>query len=587
METGPGNLIRKRSFLPSTAVIMVSVLIILATSAVSVGQVESESLFCCEVSEQIENLFTPDADRLEPAFGVSMRLTHELAPVFYRERDFRPLWLKDGDLTPAAWQLIERLRAAAEHGLCSDAYLLDELEGLLNLHQNLSLQKFLLTPFNQAILDVFLTQAFFAYATHMIEGQVDPNLAHVDWRARRRKADLSKLLTYAIDHDRLEQTLAGLVPPHAGYLALKSALADYRKIAAMGGWTAVPEGPTLRPGDLDERVPLLRERLVMTADLDEGDPEHDFLYGSNEQKAVRLFQARHGLVVDGVVGRQTLEQLNVPVEQRIRTMELNLERWRWLPKSLGKRNIQVNIADFSLSVMEQGVPVIEMPVVVGTSYRKTPVFSARMTYLEMAPTWTVPPTILREDKLPAIKADPGYLARKHFRVLQRQDGEWVELDASGIDWSLTNEQNFPGILRQDPGPWNPLGRVKFMFPNSFNVYLHDTNEPRLFAFARRSYSSGCIRIERPVELAHYLLKDVEPWDNWKVDIALQGTTTTRAEIPAIPVHILYWTAWVDHSGIVQFRPDIYLRDLDLEVALSDPAYQVEPHLNVAGVRMLE
>jgi murein L,D-transpeptidase YcbB/YkuD len=222
-----------------------------------------------------------------------------------------------------------------------------------------------------------------------------------------------------------------------------------------------------------------------------------------------------------------------------------------------------------------------MPVVVGTAYRKTPVFSARMTYLEFAPTWTVPPTILREDKLPAIKADPGYIAKKHFRVLQRQNNEWVEMDASLIEWTGMRAENFPGILRQDPGPWNPLGRVKFMFPNSFNVYLHDTNERQLFEKARRSFSSGCIRVEKPVELAQYLLKNVDGWDSRRLAAALQSTVSSRVDIPPLPVHIQYWTAWVDADGTVQFRPDLYFRDLDLEVALSEPDYQVETNLDVA------
>jgi len=293
---------------------------------------------------------------------------------------------------------------------------------------------------------------------------------------------------------------------------------------------------------------------------------------------VKRFQTRHGLVVDGVVGQRTLAVLNVPVEQRIRQMELNLERWRWLPKSLGKRHIQVNIAAFNLNVVEEEQPVISMPVVVGTAYRKTPVFSARMTYLELAPTWTVPPTILREDKLPAIKANPDYLINKHFRILKRQDDNWVEVDAALIDWAGVHAENFPGIMRQDPGPWNPLGRIKFMFPNSFNVYMHDTNEPQLFKKARRSYSSGCIRVERPVELAQYLLEGIEDWDGERLLASLENLEPIRVNILPLPVHIQYWTAWADVDGTTHFRQDIYYRDLDLEVALSEPDYQVEEHL---------
>jgi murein L,D-transpeptidase YcbB/YkuD len=513
--------------------------------------------------------------------GVARLLTNEMLVPFYAQREFQPLWQTELGLHPAARQLVEHLRGAAEHGLCSDAYLLRELEGMLELHDRLVRQNLSPAPFNQAILDLFLTQSFLTYATHLVEGQVDPTLTHVDWRARRRKVDLPKLLDYALQNDRLEQVLAGFFPPHEGYRALVAALASYREIAARGGWPVIPDGSSLHLGDLDNRVPLLKNRLAMTGDGEEGAMQGEPVYGQAEQAAVRHFQARHGLVADGVVGRETLEVLNVPVEQRIRQMELNLERWRWMPKSLGVRHIRINIAAFSLDVMEEGQSVLNMPVVVGTAYRKTPVFSARMTYLEFAPTWTVPPTILREDKLPAIKADPGYIAKKHFRVLQRQNNEWVEMDASLIEWTGMRAENFPGILRQDPGPWNPLGRVKFMFPNSFNVYLHDTNERQLFEKARRSFSSGCIRVEKPVELAQYLLKNVDGWDSRRLAAALQSTVSSRVDIPPLPVHIQYWTAWVDADGTVQFRPDLYFRDLDLEVALSEPDYQVETNLDVA------
>ena len=508
-------------------------------------------------------------------------LTHKALGGYYAKRAYQPVWQKHGALLPAADQLVEHLRGAAEHGLCSDVYLLDQIEGMIYLYNEFARHQQVMVPSQYALLDLMLTQAFLTYATHLVEGQVDPALAHVDWKARRRKANLTRLLTYALKNNRLEQVLNGLLPPHPGYQALVKSLADYRELAALGGWLSFPEGPTLRPGDQDERVPLLRERLQMTGDLSDESDAADLHYGEADVEAVRAFQERHGLIVDGAVGKRTRQSLNVTVEHRIRQIELNLERWRWMPKSLGERYVQVNIADFSLSVVEGESAVLSMPVIVGTAYRRTPVFSAKMTYLELAPTWTVPPTILREDKLPAIKADPDYLKRKHFRLLQRENDAWVEVDTDEVAWSSVKIQNFPGILRQDPGPWNPLGRIKFMFPNRFNVYLHDTNERHLFANQQRTFSSGCIRVAQPLELAHYLLRGVEGWGDDRLEAGLQRSEPLRVDIPELPVHVQYWTAWVDADERVQFRSDIYYRDLDLDVALSEPDYQVESHLEIS------
>jgi murein L,D-transpeptidase YcbB/YkuD len=269
-----------------------------------------------------------------------------------------------------------------------------------------------------------------------------------------------------------------------------------------------------------------------------------------------------------VLGPKTLAALNVSVEARIRQIELNLERWRWLPKDLGGCYIMVNIAGFELAVMEGTDIVMTMPVVVGTAYRKTPVFSARMNHLIFAPYWNVPPTILREDKLPKIKADPGYVQRQHFEIVRGTEENPTFLDPWNIPWRKVTAATFPGHLRQTPGPWNALGRVKFMFPNAFDVYLHDTPDKHLFVRDARTFSSGCIRIQKPLDLAQYLLEE-QGWDRDRILAAMARSKPLRVElVRSLPVHVLYWTAWVDAEGILQFRDDIYLRDLDLDRALN-------------------
>ncbi len=551
----------------------VKVLVVLLFTAAPVCAEQAASaieLFDQETGEHIESLLENSTSVPPALINLALMLSHEQVFMLYQQRGFLPVWLDGWQLKPEVETLIESLRSAGSHGLCGDDYLLAELEGLLRLQADFARHNLCLAPDNRALLDLFLSQAFLTYATQIVEGQVDPSLAHVDWRARRRKADLVKLLEYAMNNHRLPQVLEDLLPPHEEYRQLVAALNKYQEIAAYGGWPQIPSGPTIRSGADDQRVPLLRALLLKTGDLKLA-VEANNTYDPLTIDAIKLFQTRHGLKADGVIGAKTLTTLNVPIEERIRQIELNLERWRWMPKNFGKRHIRVNVADFSLEVVEDGQLVMQMPVIVGTQYRKTPVFSAQMTYLEFAPYWTVPPTILREDKLPQIKSNPAFLEEKHFHIISRADGETI-ISPQEIDWKKVNASNFPGLLRMDPGPWNPLGHVKFMFPNPFNIYLHDTNETYLFDKNVRPFSSGCIRVERPLDLANYLLE--KNLGRERVLELLKSTAPVQVPIAPLPVHIQYWTAWIGRDGLLNFRPDVYFRDLDLDIALTEPAYRV-------------
>jgi len=245
-----------------------------------------------------------------------------------------------------------------------------------------------------------------------------------------------------------------------------------------------------------------------------------------------------------------------------------MERWRWLPQDLGDRYILVNVANFALDVMENRQSILTMRVVAGKPTRRTPFFSAQMTNVVLSPHWYVPPTIAIQDKLPLIRRDPGYAARQNLKIFRDGPGGATRVDPRAIDWSSVSARNFPYRLRQDPGPRNALGRVKFMFPNPYHVYLHDTPSRELFARTERAFSSGCIRLEKPVELAEYLLRDDPQWSRQRILAGIEKGREQVVYLPApIPVYLFYWTTWVSDEGVVHFRKDIYERDRVLDGAL--------------------
>ncbi|MBL0712725.1 MAG: L,D-transpeptidase family protein [Desulfosarcina sp.] len=359
-----------------------------------------------------------------------------------------------------------------------------------------------------------------------------------------------------------------LHPPYDGFRGMRRALARYRRIAARGGWETIPAGPRLARGMENETVGRLRRRLAQSGDLTDIQHFNPYLFDRPLEKAVAAFQTRHGIQPDGIVGAQTHRAMNVPVAHRIRQLEINMERWRWIPKDLGRRYLMVNIADYTLVAVEAGRARIRMRVIVGRSYRKTPVFSEDMTYLVLNPYWEVPPKLALEDVLPKIRKDPGYMQRQGLRLFADWGPDARELTRSDIDWQRLAAGGFGLRLRQDPGPHNALGRIKFMLPNKHAVYLHDTPAKSQFAAFARSFSSGCIRVEDPIGLAAFVLEDASSWDREAIQavIAAGDRRVVRLNRP-ISVHILYWTAWSDASGTIHFREDIYDRDQPLIKAL--------------------
>jgi L,D-transpeptidase YcbB len=490
---------------------------------------------------------------------------------FYAARDFRPLWVEEDAPGARATVLLGVLADAASEGLEPAAYAVSAPSAAAD---NAALTEF----------ELRLSLMLVRYAADLAGGRFSPKKIP-EQHILPEPVDPVAILNGAANAADLRAYLRGLAPPQPAYAGLRQALAQYRMLKAAGGWPLLEDGPALKPGTADERVALLRRQLMGSGDLaaaaEGGDlpagmPRADLaaaslVAGSPEaapthfdpilQQAVERFQDRHGLDVDGIVGRDTRAALNVPVEDRIDQIILNMERWRWMPRDLGATHVLVNMAGFELDLIEDHRNALSMRVVVGTPYQSTPVFSDKITYLEFNPYWNIPHSIAAKELLPLIQRDPGYLTDRGIRVFTSWSPDAAELDPWYLDWWAITPRTFPFRLRQDPGRSNPLGRVKFMLPNHFAVYLHDTSSPSLFQRTVRTFSHGCIRVEKPAELAAHLLRHNPGWDLEQIQSAMTGGTRRIVTLKySVPVHLIYATAWLDDDGTVQFRRDIYERD---------------------------
>ena len=484
-----------------------------------------------------------------------------LVQSFYKGRNYRPAWSRDGHLLQAD-SLIRAVQEAYGDGLTPDYYHLGPIKSLVD-----RAKKHLSAPIQIANLDILLTDAFLTLGCHLSGGCVDPVTIESRWFAKRGEVDVPSVLEQAVRKKQIREALMRLRPEQGSYAKLRQALARYRALSSTGGWPQVAAGPPLKKDSASYRVVELRRRLAASGDLDANDPEQENLFDDQLEQAVIFFQKRHGLKADGVVGPVTLNALNVPLKQRIRQMELNLERLRWILGNPEQRSIVVNIANFELDVIENGKAILSMKVVVGKPYLRTPVFTAKLSYLVINPSWNVPDSIARKEIIEKIRKDPHYLAKQNIEVLRGWGSREEEINPETIDWSKITPKNLSYRFRQKPGLLNALGRIKFMLPNKFDVYLHDTPARSLFSQQVRTFSHGCTRIEKPIELAEYLLRDAG-WTREKILDSIAKGKERKVSIPhPLNVNFLYLTAWVDQEGTLQFRNDIYGRDKRLEKAL--------------------
>lgn len=495
---------------------------------------------------------------------------------FYRQRDFEPLWLE----TDAGWfrgtQWSERTRAlttaigeVSTHGLPIERYTPAALRQRLSSDVPETAQE-------RASAESALTRRYLMLAGDLARGRFDQDTQATAWHIARPSFSARAALD-ALVQDGLEHALAAMAPVSDDYARLRQARPHLQTIIDSGGWPSVEAQGLIQPGDHHPAIPNLRRRLAKAGDMEDitphGGPASDpTLYDDATVKAFTDFQRRHGITTDGIVGEEARAMLNYTATQRLEQVDANLERLRWLPRELGRDRIMVNIAAHYLDAYRDGKAALGMPVIVGEEQNQTPAFDDRLEYVEINPYWTVPKSIIVKEIVHKIIEDPDYLADRNMVVQTDWPLDSDVIDPATIEWERYDspDANFPHVLRQAPGSENALGRIKFMFPNQFSIYLHDTPARHLFEKADRTFSHGCIRVAQPMALADLVFAHTPGWDEAKVMETIESGEHTRIDLAAedrLPIYIYYSTAWVDSDDVLHFRPDRYQRDASLMLAL--------------------
>jgi murein L,D-transpeptidase YcbB/YkuD len=523
------------------------------------------------ISANLENYLSAGTQARRFWIGCApVSVRQEIAQV-YAKRGYQPIWVDENGLLDAGSQFIKTVGKAGRHGLLPDDY----YHGCLaEWHKRLTSRE--LGRFdgrNLAAMDIMISHAFFKYADHLAHGKVDPLSVYssevIEYPEKKKTEKILGFLADIKTPGDLRQALQALAPSGPGYKAATAEAARLQKRMASGAQVRLNSGEVLQKGDESPAVLQLRQILAAEGDLKKVEKRSlSPVFDAGLKKALRRFQKRHGLAADGVAGRKTMAALNRPLHDRMQTIRANLERRRWLPRKPARRRIVINSAGFELNAWENQDRVLKMRVISGTKTEMTPLLTKDMAHLVINPYWNVPPGILEKKVLPKIKENPDYFAENHFEVLSGWQANDTRVSPEAINWSNVYIRNFPGRLRQKPGPWNALGQIKFIFPNRFSIYLHDTPEQHLFQRRVRTFSSGCIRVEKPVELALFILKTNPLWDRSRIEKIVESGETTAVRVhDRISVHLVYRTFWVSPRGVVNYREDVYELDKALEKAL--------------------
>ena len=497
----------------------------------------------------------------EVKVGDALIASTKVLPEIYEQQEFRLIWTDSA----AILELLDSVRNIKDDGLNPEDYHLKELLLYHNAIKAIGTED----PWLSADFDILLTDSFIRLAYHLFFGKVDPITLNPGWNLSRqlKSRNPARVILEIIRAGSIKPTIDSLKPKYPAYLRLKAALAKYRKIQSEGGWTAIPEGNVLREGDRGPRIAILRKRLALTDGIPAVNDDAEF-FDETLAKAVKRFQSRQEIGPDGLVGRPTLIELNHPVEWRIDQIRANLERMRWFLHDLPEQFVVVDIAGFTVDYYSRNRIIWTARAQVGDPYTETPCFKAKIKYMVLNPTWTVPPGIVKNVYLPKLRENPDFLNQTSLKIVDRK-GRFV--NPGSIKWENYSHRNLPYKFFQEPGPTNPLGRIKFICPNPYYVYLHDTPETEGFSEGWRAFSAGCIRVEKPSEFAALLLGGKSKWNLVKLKKEIGAGKTRTIILPRkIPVMFLYITVLVKQEEFICFRDDIYGRDKTVIKGLDVP-----------------
>ena len=524
------------------------------------------------LQQRLEQLYFEIEDSIgkEPIYTAGYLLD------LYRKNQFYPLWTSKDNIA----QLLSAIVACAEEGLIPDDYHLKALTRYGNeLKENSS-------PGTLAEYDLLLSDALVLLGQHKRYGKVDPRKVEEKQNLEATTPRLSPIDTYltAIRTGTVRATLDKLSPHHPSYLNLKEALSQYKQLAGKSSWQQVPAGQSLRPGMYDQRVRAIRHRLAVTGEYhpSKGSGESN-LYDDHLVAAVKAFQARHHIEPDGVAGKSTISAMNVTLVERINQIRVNLERTRWVIHDMPSSNLIIDIAGFRLQYYHNNQLVWNSKVMVGKPFHQTPVFRSAITYIVLNPTWTPTPDIVKNETVPSIVKDPDFLVKQRLRVFDRNG---TEVDSQSISWQQYQGKYLPYTLRQDSGNDNSLGLIKFLFPNPYHVYLHDTPSKSLFGRTQRAFSHGCIRVQNPLDLGRLILANDtgNPTTIEKMEkILASGKTTTVILKQPLPIYLMYQTTNVQ-DGKILFKHDLYNRDAGILAALNAAPSPLEMTTQIPEVK---
>lgn len=466
---------------------------------------------------------------------------------FYIATGFKSVWQSKKDRKV----ILEQLNNSEEEGLNPTNYAVNKLQRYEKKYDSLKANE-------RAKYDVLLTHKLQKYISHLSTGLFNQRNFYNNWDLKTDTIDINRTIAILLKTDSLSYKIEQLKPNHIVYKSLKKALKIINTFPN-STFSPIAIESKIVLNDTNPSVIDIKKRLMYWKDMKARD-SLSAIYDSETNEAMKKFQIRHGLAADGVIGMGTIAALNFSRNDRKRQILTNLERWKWFPKDMGKEYLIINIPDYKLTLVKNNDTIRTYKVIVGRDKRPTPVLSSRLSSVILNPTWTVPPTILKEDVIPSISANRNYLNQTNIKVYDTNGSE-----VSANNWKLSKAKSYRYV--QSPGTFNSLGMVKFSFPNRFSVYLHDTNHRDFFVKQKRSLSSGCVRVQNPIELAEYLLSEETNWNVEKITEILQSKKTKYIKIQKeVNIYILYWTAWSENNTLI-FRDDIYNLDAVLNKKL--------------------